>query len=157
MLATILGWLSSGLVGVFGSAIVQPIVNAWLGSQNIDLEKLQATDTSLTTISAAILQANIQYAGIQENYNITILNWFPFRCILFALLFFPAVHFSMAIADNSVVWFFGEPYGWFSVPELKSSFASIENQLLLFFIIAKPVDSAICGTVALMSQYLKKL
>ena len=156
MLAWFLSLFSSGIVGIFGSAIVQPILQAWLGSQNIDLEKLQQTDTSLTTISAAVLDANVKYAGIQESYNVTILNWWPFRVILFLLLILPAIHFSMIVADNSVVWFFGGLYGIFNVPVVTPPYFDIEKGMLLFFILMRPVDTAVSGAIALVGQYIRK-
>lgn len=155
MLSIILNWLSGGLVSAFGTSIVTPILNAWMQSKNIDLQKLQATDASLTTISAAVLDANVKFAQTQEHYNLTILNWWPFRVLLFAILFFPTLHFCMAIADNSLVFFFNEPYGWFNVPALKGNFADYEGQAILFFIIAKPVDTAMTGIISLVSKYLK--
>lgn len=118
---------------VFGDKVVHPVVNAYLQSKQIDVKN--QTNEDITKISTAIVDANVKYAEIQEQYATNLMNWWFFRYLFGMIMVFPVIHFCMAVADNSIVYFFGKPYGIFSVPALHGDFQSIENQLLLTFVI----------------------
>jgi hypothetical protein len=73
-------------------------------------------------------------------------------------LFFPTVHFAMILIDSSCWKTAAHPLGgcgW-GIPEVPSKYADIEHSLLLFFVIAKPVDTVISSAAAALMKYLGK-
>lgn len=153
-------WLAAlvakGVFAAFGDTIVKPLLQAFLKSKDVDLEKFKAADTSTEQLAVAVLSANVEFAKVKSAYALSILQWWPFRVILFALLFFPTVHFCMVVIDSSIVWFFEGRYGIFKVPAVPDKYIEIEWQLLLFFVIAQPVDKAVTGAISAIMSYLSK-
>lgn len=150
--------VAKAIFGVFGETIVQPLLQAFLKSKDVDLEKFKASSTNVTELAAAVLTANVEFAKIKSAYALSILQWWPFRVILFALLFFPTVHFVLITIDSSCWATAVRPKGgcgW-GIPEVPSKYIDIEHQLLLFFVLAKPVDSAINGAMAALRAYLER-
>jgi hypothetical protein len=148
--------VAKGVFAAFGDTIVKPLLQAFLKSKDVDLEKFKSSEVSTEQLATAVLSANVEFAKVKSAYALSILQWWPFRVILFALLFFPAGHFSMVVIDSSVVWFFEGRYGIFKVPAVPEKYLDIEWQLLLFFVIAQPVDRAVTGAVAAVASYLNK-
>jgi len=163
-----MGWLinliGSGIFKIFGDTIVQPFLQAFLKSKDVDLEKFKAATPSLEHAVVAVVDANVKFAAIQSAYNLAILNWWPFRVILFALLFFPAMHFVAIMLDSTcpVVWNLhlvnGKSVGgcgW-GIPDADPKVFDIYKQMLLFFILVKPVDTVVAGGINILSRYLDK-
>jgi hypothetical protein len=144
------------------SKIITGAINAYMKAKDVDLEKFKSANLSTEHVAAAVLQANVQFAQIKANYALSVLNWWPFRVILFALLFFPATHFISIVLDSScpISWGLGRVpskggCGW-GIPSIDPDVKDIYTQLLLFFIIAKPVDTAIAGGMSALQSYLNK-
>ena len=161
----LLSFLGSGVLDSIGKSFVMPFINVWLKSKDVDLEKFKATDMASTQLAAAVLDANVRFAAIKSQYAVTVLGWWPFRLILFCLLAFCSVRFILIVIDSTWWWLFGctingehimgDACSW-SIPPIKGVYGGAEMQFLLFFIIAKPVDTAVSGTVDLVSRYLGK-
>lgn len=164
-----MGWLlsvlSGPLVKAFGDTLVQPILQAYLASRNVDLEKFKAADASTTQLAVAILDANVKFATVKSQYALAVLQWWPFRVILFLLLAVCATRFCLVLIDSTWWWIFGcsiaghhasgDVCSW-SIPTIKGTYANVEVEFLLFWIIAKPVDTAVTGGINLVSRYLGK-
>ncbi len=60
--------------------------------------------------------------------------------------------FGCTIGGRHVV---GDACSW-SIPPIRGAYGDAEMQFLLFFVIAKPVDTAISGALGLVSRYLEK-
>lgn len=159
------GGVAKAVFGIFGDVIVQPILQAYLKSKDVDMVKYQATEASTVQLATAVLAANVQFAAIKSQYALAVLQWWPFRAILFCLLAFTATRFTLVLVDSTWWWIFGctidgvrtmgDACSW-SIPALKGSLAGVEVELLLFFIIAKPVDTAVTGAINLVSRYMAK-
>ena len=144
--------------------IINGAINAYMKAKDVDLEKFKSANATTDSMVAHILEANVRYDEIKSQYALSVLNWWPFRLILFALLFFPAVHFVAIVLDSScpIVWHMhvigGRNLGgcgW-GIPDIDPSVADIYKQLLLFFILAKPADTAISGALTIAQRYLRK-
>lgn len=148
-MSSIWDWIGSkvgdGLFTIFGEKIVAPVTQAYLKSKNIDIKNQENAD--MTTISTAIVDANVKYAQVQEQYASNLMNWAFFRYLFGILMLFPVLHFCMAVADNSLVFFLGKPYGYFSVPPLHAEFGNIENQLLMTFVIVHGGGSIVSSII----------
>jgi hypothetical protein len=145
-------------------SIINGAINAYMKAKDVDLEKFKSSEAGTVQLGAAILDANIKFAQIKASYSLAILNWWPFRVILFALLFFPSMHFVLHVLDSMcpVSWarhlVKGKSVGgcgW-GIPDIEPNLFDIYKQLLLFFILAKPVDTAIAGGFSALSSYLNR-
>lgn len=162
-------WLAAlaakGIFKIFGDLIVQPILQAFLKAKDVDLEKFKSANLSTEHVAVAVLDANVKFAQIKSTYALAILQWWPFRAILFCILLFCSVRFVIIVIDSTWWWLFGctingqhvvgDACSW-SVPAIKGDYGKAEFEYILFFVIAKPVDTAIAGTVNLLSRYLAK-
>lgn len=152
------GGVAKAVFGVFGDTIVQPLLQAFLKSKDVDLEKFKASSATVTEIAAGVLVANVEFAKIKSAYALAVLQWWPFRVILFALLFFPTLHFVLITLDSSCWATELRPKGgcgW-GIPEVPPKYIDIEHQLLLFFVLAKPVDTAVTGALAALRAFLER-
>lgn len=165
----ILGWLVSSSAGVifkmFGDTIIQPLLQVYLKSKDVDLEKFKAANLSTQALAVAVLDANVRFAQIKSTYIMAVLQWWPFRVVLFFLLSFCAMRFILILIDSTWWWIFGcnidshrvigDACSW-SIPPIKGIYGGAEMQFLLFWIVAKPVDTAVTGGINLVSKYLNK-
>ena len=164
-LGTIFGWLSGGVLEAIGNSIVMPFIKVWLKSKDVDLEKFKVSAASTTGLAEAVLEANIRHAEIKAQYALSVLQWWPFRLILFILISVAATRFVLASFDSTWWWIFGctikgqhvigDACSW-SFPSVLGTFGEAEKEFLLFFIIAKPVDTAVSGGLAAVQKYLRK-
>jgi hypothetical protein len=162
---TMWGLIFSGLMKWFDPAtIINGAINAYVKAKDVDLEKFKTATPSLEHAVVAVLDANVKFAQIQSNYNLAILNWWPFRVILFGLLFFPSMHFIAIIIDSTcpIAWNLhmigGKSVGgcgW-GIPDADPKVFDIYKQMLLFFILVKPVDTVVAGGINVLSRYLDK-
>jgi hypothetical protein len=154
-------WLANIIGGsifkAFGDVIVQPILSAYLKSKDVDLEKFKQANTSLEHAAVAVLEANTRFAAAQVPYVMSVLQWWPFRVILFCLLAVPALHFCAFVLDHTVPYMIGcgDSCTW-KVPEVTGGYAVYEKELLEFFIVAKPVDTAVSGALGVLQRWLAK-
>ena len=141
-----------GLVFKFaGSGIMTQIVQAWADHENVDLAKFQSAETSTGQLATAILQANSAYTVDKMQFDGMILNHVAFRFVLFLLLLFPALHFIAYIVDATLpLMFHYRAWG------ISDKYGEVEQDLLEFFVVAKPVDTIAAGAMRLTSQYLNK-
>ncbi len=162
-------WLANlvagGVFKAFGDTIVTPVLNAYLKSKDVDLEKFRSAEITTETLAVAVLDANVKFAATKAQYALSVLQWWPFRLVLWAVMAVCSIRFMLAVFDSTWWWVFGctidgrAVYGdacsW-SFPAIKGTYAGIEEQILLFFIVAKPVDTAVSGALGLVSKYLAK-
>lgn len=144
--------LGSTLFKTFGDVIVQPILSAYLKSKDVDLEKFRTSEVSMVQMSAAVLQANVQFADIKSRYALSVLHWWPFRAVLFLLLLFPAMHFIAICWDATFPHIF--QYAEWNVDPIKGAYSEYEKDMLQFFIVAKPVDTAVSGALDVVTRWL---
>lgn len=164
-----MGWLLSffggGVLDAIAKYFVMPFLNVWLKSKDVDLEKFKAANANTTEIAVAVLDANVKFAGIKAGYALSVLQWWPFRLILFAILLVASTRFCLIMIDSTWWWLFGcdvngqhiigDDCSW-SFPALKGNYGRAEFEYILFFVIAKPVDTAISGAIGLVGNYLRK-
>lgn len=153
-----MGWLANliagPLVSLFKDTIVMPILQAYLKSKDVDLEKFKAATPSLEHAVVAVVDANVRFAQIKSSYALSILGWWPFRLILFTLLSVCTVRFCLIVFDATIPKIFGvEPW---NIDPITGAYGDAEFQILLFFIIAKPVDTLVSGGISTLSRYLDK-
>lgn len=148
LIMTVLGFLGNP------NTILGKALDLWAKSKDVDLEKFKTSVTTSADLAAHIVDANQRFAETQERYATSVLNWWPFRVILFILLFLPATHFGLIVIDSMRPHLFGwRPLG---IPPVPPPYDSIEQQLLLFFVIAKPVDTAVGGLISIVTKYLRR-
>lgn len=174
-LAGIAAWFTSSAAAAifktFGDSIIQPLLNVYLKAKDVDLEKFKASDASTEHLAVAVLDANNKFAETKSQYALSILQWWPFRLILFWLIAVATIRFTLASFDSTWWWIDGcmidgkaitasmqkahDVCSW-SFPAIKGTFGEAEKEFLFAFIIAKPIDSAVTGLLALLSRYLKR-
>jgi hypothetical protein len=165
----IFSWLASGvakgILGVFGDTIVKPFMDAWMKKKDVDLDKFKTSTVSTEHIAVAMLDAQVKFAETKSRYAFSVLQWWPFRVVLFILVSVCTVRFCLALFDSTWWWIVGctvdgkpavgDACAW-GFPAVKGTFGSIEKEMLAFFIVAKPVDTAVSGALDLVSKYLTK-
>lgn len=161
----LLSLLSGGLLDGIYKVIVGPFLQAYLKSKDVDLEKHKIASQNTTDLAVAVLDANVKFAAVKSQYALAVLQWWPFRLILFVMLAIASTRFCLAMIDSTWWWIFGctlkgvhvtgDACSW-SFPSMKGTYAGAEVQYILFFVIAKPVDTAVSGAIGLVSRYLDK-
>jgi len=160
-------WLASAAAStvfkLFGDNIVQPLLNAYLKSKDVDLEKFKSANVATEHLAVAVLDANVRFAQVKSQYALAVLQWWPFRVILWVILAIAATRFCLIMIDSTWWWIFGCTIGsehvvgdacsW-SIPAIHGTYGAVEFEYILFFVIAKPVDTAISGALGLVSRYL---
>ena len=100
-------WLASVAAStvfkLFGDNIVQPLLNAFLKSKDVDLEKFKSANVSTEHLAVAVLDANVRFAQIKSQYALAVLQWWPFRIILFVVMAFCATRFCLVVLDFDLV------------------------------------------------------
>lgn len=165
MLAWLAKFAASGVLKIFGDTIVQPFLNVWLKSKDVDLEKFKSAQVSTEQLAVAVLDANVKFAQIQSSYALAVLQWWPFRVVLWLVLAFCATRFCLIVFDATWWWVWGCTIGgkpvtgnacaW-GIPAIRGDYGKAEFQFLLFFVVAKPVDTAISGALGVVGRYLEK-
>jgi|SRR5215472_1771812 len=157
----IINMFAGGVFKIFGDTIVQPLLQAYLKSKDVDLQKFQAATPALEGAVVAVVEANTRFAEIQSGYALAILHWWPFRLVLWVCLAVAASRFCLILFDSTWWWVAGCAAGtgdacsW-NIPPVKGLYGNAEYQFLLFFVIAKPVDSLVSGGISVLSNYLRK-
>jgi hypothetical protein len=161
----LLSFFTRGALDAIMGSVVQPFLNVWLKSKDVDLEKYKATEASTEHLAVAILDANVRFAQVKSQYVLSILQWWPFRLVLWIMLAFCATRFCLIVFDSTWWWIFGcsingrhvvgDACSW-SIPAIHGTYGAAEFEYILFFVIAKPVDTAISGALGLVTRYLEK-
>lgn len=161
----LLSFFTKGALDAIMGSLVQPFLNIWLKSKDVDLEKYKAAEASTERLTVAILDANVKFAQVKSQYVFSILQWWPFRLVLWIILAFCATRFCLIVFDSTWWWIFGcsingrhvvgDACSW-SIPAIHGTYGAAEFEYILFFVIAKPVDTAISGALGLVSRYLEK-
>jgi hypothetical protein len=165
----IFSWLASGVaksvLGIFGDTIVKPFMDAWMKKKDVDLDKFKSSLVSTEHLAVAMLDAQVKFAETKSRYAFSVLQWWPFRVILWTVLAICATRFSLIVFDSTWWWIagctingktvYGDACSW-SIPAIKGDYGKAEFQFLLFFIVAKPVDTAVSGALDLVSKYLTR-
>src|ERR1051326_8706800 len=107
MLDWIFSRLSVAALDVVMEKVVQPFLQIWLKAKDVDLEKFRATEIGAVQLGAAVLDANVKFASIKSGYALSVLQWWPFRLILFVLLLFCSVRFCLILIDSTYWFIFG--------------------------------------------------
>ena len=159
----LLSFFTKGALDAIMGSVVQPFLNVWLKSKDVDLEKYKAAEASTEHLAVAILDANVRFAQVKSQYALAVLQWWPFRVILWVILAIAATRFCLIMIDSTWWWIFGCTIGskhvvgdacsW-SIPAIHGNYGAAEFEYILFFVIAKPVDTAISGALGLVSRYL---
>jgi hypothetical protein len=157
--------LGGGILEGIYKTVVQPFLQAYLKTKDVDLEKYKQSSQNTTDLAVAVLDANVRFAETKANYALSVLQWWPFRLLLFVLISVSTVRFCLAAFDSTWWWMFGctingkhlfgDVCSW-SFPAIRGTFGEAEKQFLLFFIIAKPVDAVVSGGMSAVSKYLSK-
>lgn len=164
-----IAWLTSSVAGamlkIFGDSIVQPFINAYLKAKDVDLEKFKSANASTEAMAVAVLDANVRFAATKAQYALAVLQWWPFRLVLWSVLAVAATRFILAEFDSTWWWIFGctikgvhvvgDACSW-SFPATRGNIGDAEREFLLFFVVAKPVDTAISGALGLVGRYLNR-
>ena len=160
----LLSFFTRGALDAIMGSVVQPFLNVWLKSKDVDLEKYKAAEASTEKLAVAILDANVKFAQVKSQYVLSILQWWPFRLVLWIMLAFCATRFCLIVFDSTWWWIFGcsingrhvvgDACSW-SIPAIHGTYGAAEFEYILFFVIAKPVDTAISGALGLVSRYLE--
>ena len=83
-------WLASAAAStvfkLFGDTIVQPLLNAYLKAKDVDLEKFKSANVATEQLAVAVLDANVRFAQVKSQYALAVLQWWPFRLILWVIL-----------------------------------------------------------------------
>jgi Mn2+/Fe2+ NRAMP family transporter len=161
----LLSFFTKGALDAIMGSVVQPFLNVWLKSKDVDLEKYKAAEASTEHLAVAILDANVKSAQVKSQYVLSILQWWPFRLVLWIILAICATRFCLILFDSTWWWIFGcsingrhvvgDACSW-SIPAIHGTYGAAEFEYILFFVIAKPVDTAISGALGLVSRYLEK-
>lgn len=161
----LLSFFTKGALDAIMGSVVQPFLNVWLKSKDVDLEKYKAAEASTEHLAVAILDANVRFAQVKSQYVLSILQWWPFRLVLWIILAFCATRFCLILFDSTWWWIFGcsingrhvvgDACSW-SIPAIHGTYGAAEFEYILFFVVAKPVDTAISGALGLVSRYLEK-
>ena len=161
-------WIASAAAStvfkLFGDTIVQPLLNAYLKSKDVDLEMFKSANVATEQLAVAVLDANVRFARVKSQYTLAVLQWWPFRVILWVILAIAATRFCLIMIDSTWWWIFGCTIGgkqvvgdacsW-SIPAIHGTYGAAEFEYILFFVIAKPLDTAISGALGLVSRYLE--
>ena len=161
----LLSFFTRGALDAIMGSVVQPFLNVWLKSKDVDLEKYKAVEASTEHMAVAILDANVKFAQVKSQYALSILQWWPFRLVLWIILAFCATRFCLIVFDSTWWWIFGcsingrhvvgDACSW-SIPAIHGTYGAAEFEYILFFVIAKPVDTTISGALGLLSRYLER-
>lgn len=147
------------------ATIINGAINAYMKAKDVDLEKFRSANLTTDSMVAHIVEANVQYDQIKSQYALAVLQWWPFRLILFVLLAFCATRFALIVTDSTWWWLFGckingvhvmgDRCSW-SIPPIKGVYGGAEMQFLLFFVVAKPIDTAVSGALGVVQRYLTR-
>jgi hypothetical protein len=130
-------------------ALAQSAVDLWAKKTDTDLEKFKTAAGSGEALAAAVLQANLQAGAQRIAYATSLLSWWPFRLILLVLMLPPALHFAAIMLDSTFAFRWG-------IPKVPPPYDGYEREFILFFIVAKPVDSLIGGIGAALTAWLAR-
>jgi hypothetical protein len=147
MFAWLTNLLGTGIFHIFGTEILSPILQAWANKQNVDLEKFKTAAGTSEALAVQVLQANLQYDTQKIAFATSLLSWWPFRIILLVLMLPPAMHFAAIMCDSTF------PLRW-GIPKVPPPYDGYEREFILFFIVAKPVDSLVSGIGAALTAWL---
>lgn len=154
------------------NGLLQTALNYWSHKTDVNLAEVQAALPSAEHVAIAALNANVQASAIQADMAKTILNDPMARFFVGLLIGVTVMRFCLIVFDStwwwmwgcdpsslipasSAKWVYGEKCSW-SIPAIRGLYGGAEMQILLFWIIAKPVDSAIQGVMATVNAVIRK-
>lgn len=144
------GWLfKSNLDGLLSG-----VLNIWAKGKDVDLAKFTASTGAVAEVTKVVVDANVKFSQTQASYAMSLLNWRGFRILLWVLMAVAVCHYSLVVADTALPKVFG--YSSWNIDPVQGSYAEVTKQLLLFFVLLKPVDTAITGIMMLLGRYLQK-
>lgn len=145
MLAWMLNLLGPGSL----LTLAQSALSLWAKKTDTDLEKFKTAADAGGALAAQVLQANLQYGAQRVAYATSLLAWWPFRIVLLVLMLPPALHFAAIMLDSTL------PLHW-GIPKVPPPYDGYEREFILFFIVAKPVDSLIGGLGAALTAWMTR-
>lgn len=171
-------WLLNllGPVGVFikfglsllsgnAGSILKTALDYWAHKSDVEVTKLQALAPALEQTAVAALNAQVQASAIKADLAKTILNspWARFFVALligivsvrFALIVFDSTWWSVWGCNYRGAWTYGDKCSW-NIAPIKGIYGSAEMEILLFWIVAKPIDSAVQGAMNILTTLVRK-
>lgn len=147
------------------TTLLKTALDYWAHKSDVNLAEVQAAVPSVEHVAIAALNANVQASAIQADMAKTILND-PFARFFVGLLIATTVmRFVLIVFDSTWWWIagctikgvvkYGDVCSW-NMPAIKGLYGGAEMQILLFWIIAKPVDSAIQGVIGGLNTLIRK-
>jgi hypothetical protein len=134
--------------------LLEGVLGIWAKSKDVDLTKFTTSTTAVAEVTKTVVEANTKFAETQASYAMTLLNWRGFRILLWVLMAVAVCHYALVVADTALPKVFG--YKSWDIDPVQGSYAEVTKQLLLFFVLLKPVDTAISGIMMLLGRYLQK-
>jgi hypothetical protein len=135
-------------------ALLTGALNIWAKSKDVDLTKFTTSVEATAGLSKVIVDANERFAEKQMSYALTILNWRGFRILLWVMMAVAIMHYALVVVDTALPKIFH--YASWDIDPVQGSYAEVTKQLLLFFVIAKPIDTVVGGALNCLSAYLRK-
>lgn len=144
------GWLFKSNI----DGLLSGVLNIWAKTKDVDLEKFKVSTEATAQVVAHVVDANQKFAETQSSYVMSLLNWRGFRILLWVLMAVAVCHYALVVTDTALPKVFG--YAPWNIDPVVGSYAEVTKQLLLFFVLLKPVDTAISGVMMLLARYLQK-
>lgn len=155
------------------SGLLKTALDFWAHQTDVNLAEVQAAVPSVEHVAIAALQANTAYANTQADMAKTILNDPLARFFVSCLIGITVMRFCLIVFDSTWWWMvgctitetvkgaateakvYGDRCSW-GIPAIKGLYGGAEMQILLFWIIAKPVDSAIQATMTGVNALIRR-
>lgn len=160
-----LGSLIWNLITGNADNLLKTALSFWAKKQDVDLAKLQSTLPSAEHVAIAALNANVAANAQRVEIAKTFLNNPIIRFSIGIVVAIVCVRFILVIFDSTYWWIFGctldgekvlgDQCSW-SIPPIKGIYGNAEQQFLLFWVVAKPVDSAVQGVMGVLQKILEK-
>lgn len=146
--------------------LLKTALDYWAKKQDVELEKLKASLPGTEHVAIAALDANVKAAAIQASLSSKMLDNPIVKYTLGVTVAFVALRFCLITFDSTWWWIrgcvdeqgvrvYGDACSW-NIPAIKGIYAGAEQQFLLFWVVAKPVDSAIRGVMTLLARIVSK-
>lgn len=132
-------FLGSGLVSLFGNAILKPVLAHLQHKTDAEVEKLKVATGAEKEIALASLTATIQ-ANAQRLALAT-----EFRILVYAIALPYVLHSGAVMLDSTFA------FGW-SVPTAPGQFATYEREILLSFFVLQPTMTIAKGAARWLSR-----
>lgn len=160
-----LGKIIWGFITGNATGILQTALNFFAHKEDVDLGKVQATAQPIATVASGILQANAQVAATKATVAVKMLDNPLVKWAVGGVVLLVCLRFGLIVFDSTYWWIggcvidgirtYGDSCSW-NIPPIKGIYGGAETEFLLFWVVAKPVDSAVQGVTAVLTSALRK-